>query len=286
MSKTTRNAISSPALGAGPTQLDLLAGLTTDPCGPAPVPASRSRSQGGGRVLLTTGTYGPTFSDSSAPAVPQSSWESRLRERLGTLGSMEYDLTWRRKVTPAGRLMSRLAPSERRTGGIGCTGWQTPSVEDAARIGSAEAWGQWEQEKRTTQCRLRNEVHVLAGWPTPRAQSAKASGPSRILDKEDLQTVAGSLAGWCTPTTPSGGQTNPAGTTIAGRRPDGGKATVTLKDQVSQVSGTPSSSPGQTPKAGTAALNPEFCSWLMGFPPEWLNSAPSAMPSSRRLRRK
>jgi hypothetical protein len=161
-------------------------------------------------------------------------------------------------------------------------------------------------------------VKEVCGWPTPRAQSAKASGPSRILDKEDLQTVsgnlagwttptatersgkgerneslmqdvkevAGSLAGWCTPTTPSGGQTNPAGTTIAGRRPDGGKATVTLKDQVSQVSGTPSSSPGQTRKASTGALNPEFVSWLMGFPPEWLNSAPSAMGLSRKSRQK
>ena len=285
MSKTTRNAISSPALGAGPTQLDLLAGLTTDPCGPAPVPASRSRSQGGGRVLLTTGTYGPTFSDSSAPAVPQSSWESRLRERLGTLGSMEYDLTWRRKVTPAGRSISRLAPSMRRTGETGCTGWPTPRASPNENRNAQSAPSHGETHGLT----LAGVAHDLTGWPTASARDwrdPRASAETMAKNDRPLNEVAGSLAGWCTPTTPSGGQTNPAGTTIAGRRPDGGKATVTLKDQVSQVSGTPSSSPGQTPKAGTAALNPEFCSWLMGFPPEWLNSAPSAMRLSRKSRQK
>ena len=34
------------------------------------------------------------------------------------------------------------------------------------------------------------------------------------------------------------------------------------------------------------SLNPEFVAWLMGYPPEWLSCAPSAMPSSRRLSRK
>jgi hypothetical protein len=47
---------------------------------------------------------------------------------------------------------------------------------------------------------------------------------------------------------------------------------------------TPSGSPEQTEKPG--ALNPEFVSWLMGFPPEWDACAPTAMPSSRKSRRK
>jgi hypothetical protein len=93
-----------------------------------------------------------------------------------------------------------------------------------------------------------------------------------------LNEVAGMVAGWCTPTTPSGGQTNPEGTTITGRRPDGGKATVTLKDQVSQVSGTPGNSSDQTLKAVVGALNPRFVAWLMGFPDSWLNCAPKIMP--------
>lgn len=38
------------------------------------------------------------------------------------------------------------------------------------------------------------------------------------------------LNGWPTPTTPSGGQSVPPGTTASGRRPDGSKATVTLEN--------------------------------------------------------
>jgi len=36
--------------------------------------------------------------------------------------------------------------------------WQTPSVEDAGRSGSKEAWDEWIIKKRTTQCRLRNQI--------------------------------------------------------------------------------------------------------------------------------
>ena len=41
-----------------------------------------------------------------------------------------------------------------------------------------------------------------------------------------------------------------------------------------------------TPPSAGGALNPEFVCWLMGYPSEWLNCAPSAMPSSRKSSRK
>jgi hypothetical protein len=44
------------------------------------------------------------------------------------------------------------------------------------------------------------------------------------------------LAGWPTPTTPSGGQTPPEGTSATGQTPDGRKVQVTLKD-VSNLAG-------------------------------------------------
>jgi len=46
--------------------------------------------------------------------------------------------------------------------------WQTASANDAGRQGSAEAWQEYEEDGRTTQCRLRNQIHA-GPWPTIRA---------------------------------------------------------------------------------------------------------------------
>jgi len=40
------------------------------------------------------------------------------------------------------------------------------------------------------------------------------------------------------------------------------------------------------PTAKPGALAPEFVCWLMGFPAEWEDCAPTAMPSSRKSRQK
>lgn len=50
--------------------------------------------------------------------------------------------------------------------------WQTPSVEDAGRKGSAKGWLEYLEDGRTTQCRLRNQVQweeTVKNWPTPNA---------------------------------------------------------------------------------------------------------------------
>ena len=64
-----------------------------------------------------------------------------------------------------------------------------------------------------------------------------------LLRASEGRTSAIALGSWPTPTTPSGGQSVPPGTTGTGRRPDGSKATVTL-EMVAQLSGWP------TPMAG------------------------------------
>lgn len=56
------------------------------------------------------------------------------------------------------------------------------------------------------------------------------------LRASEARTDASALASWPTPTTPSGGQTVPHGTTVTGRKPDGSKAQVTL-DMAARASG-------------------------------------------------
>lgn len=79
---------------------------------------------------MIQGICGRTFIASSVPDGPLSLWESRLRERLATVGSTESALIWKAKDTPAGQSISRLAVSTRHTNGTGSTGslYPTPTT--------------------------------------------------------------------------------------------------------------------------------------------------------------
>ena len=69
--------------------------------------------------------------------------------------------------------------------------------------------------------------------------------------------------------------------------PDLGKEVVTFHRGTtpppSEAQTVPSDSSPQKPRR--KGLNPRFGLWLMGFPVAWLDSAPSATPSSRKSRK-
>jgi hypothetical protein len=79
--------------------------------------------------------------------------------------------------------------------------------------------------------------------------------------------------------TPSTMDYLPGGANLEERRKSGGCSN--LKDQAFGMPAT--GSPAGT--APAAPLSPEHSRWLMGFPAEWGSSAPTEMPSSRKLRR-
>ncbi|MGE4446629.1 MAG: hypothetical protein AB7C92_08330, partial [Synergistaceae bacterium] len=131
-------------------------------------------------------------------------------------------------------LILKLRLSERRTGETGCSLWQTPSVEDAGRKGSAEAWKQYAQDGRTTQCRLRNQVQM---WPTPRAGnpgSRKAGTGGKVLAEEVKKSLM-----WPTP------------------------REFMYKDS------TTDRNKGNLGEVVGGQLNPAWVEWLQGFPVGW-----------------
>lgn len=113
-----------------------------------------------------------------------------------------------------------------------------------------------------------------SGWPTPKVQNCQGSGPSRVGNKADLQTVAG----WATPATRDHKDTGDLSKSDV--RKNGKVRNDTLPRQAYAIGQEASSSPAATEKRGV--LNPALPRWLMGFPPAWCDCAVTATPSSRK----
>lgn len=166
--EVTSTSTSSPESPAGLSPQDSQAGPTTDPCLPGPRLASRSRSRAKASLTWTRGIYGPTCIESLADSGPLLSWESRLRDRLATSGSTEFSLTWRRKVTPGGRSISRLAASTRPISETASTGWPSPHANASTGCGRLPPGGHNLQTAAT-----------MSGWTTPQAHDASPPDPTR-----------------------------------------------------------------------------------------------------------
>lgn len=108
--------------------------------------------------LMTSGTCGQASIGSSSSARLQSLLESRLRQRLLSLGSTLYKLTWKDWVTPLGVSRSRLRASARPISEIERTGWPTPTTRD---------WKDGSECSNVPINGLLGRTAWLAGWPTP-----------------------------------------------------------------------------------------------------------------------
>lgn len=96
------DATSSPVSADGSGHWSLRDGRRRGRSGRGRVPASPSVALEKGKVKPTNDTCGPSSFASSVSAVLQSSLASRLRVRLGAIGSLEYVVTWKDWTMPSG----------------------------------------------------------------------------------------------------------------------------------------------------------------------------------------
>lgn len=245
--------IFSQGLEAGPLHCPLLVGPRRSLCGPDRAPVSLSVKPPGTEepgALSTPGISGQYGFASSMSAILQSSLVSRLQAQSASNGSTLYFLTWRERVTPAGRRICALRASVPRTYASDYSGWPTACAQDGKNGGPSQT------------DRLPGKSLLVTGWPTACARDWKSDLPGCT----SLPGTA-ALAGWGTPTAME------LGNTLESYRAM--KAITALNIQVQLTSkGLQNGSP--VAMGRPARLNPDFTRWLMGYPVQWAECAPKS----------
>ncbi len=136
---------------------------------------------------------------------------------------------------------------------------------------------------------------LLAGWPTPTATDGKGGYQGGRIRNGKLSTdrldVAAQLAGWPTPTTSNDRSPCPQ-EAMRTYRDNGTKIQKRLQDVAALCGPARLTASGEMLIGSTAGmdgggqLDPDHSRWLMGFPPEWEECAPTETLSTLKRRQR
>ncbi len=279
------SAISSPGSADGLSRCVAQDGPTVARHGQHHAPASLSARQAKVLGLLTSGTYGPPHIGLSASAALSWSLASNLAALTRTTGSTLYKLMWKPWAMPSGRLRFRLRASARRTRETVLIGWPTPIASNGRGAGNFNRQGGVNLQTAA----------LLAGWPTPTATDGRGGYQGGRIRNGKVSTdrldVAAQLAGWPTPTTSNDRSPCPQ-EAMRTYRDNGTKIQKRLQDVAALCGPARLTASGEMLIGSTAGmdgggqLDPDHSRWLMGFPPEWEECAPTETLSTLKRRQR
>ena len=260
--------------------------------------ASQQASPGSEKARMMTAGSGRQCSMLLEESSPLGAFSKILLGSSHWGNSMEYCYVWARQDTRFGLSAFQLTPLGQSTDGNGCLLLGTPDTHPAGPNGQPSSLKN--TLGRMTLWRSPNErdcdqAKTPKLWPTPNAgnfndgesletwESRKEKNKAKGINGNGQGTplaIAAKL--WPTPTVPNGGRRNPEGTSITGKKPDGGKAQIDLREFAIRLLPTPiasdwkSTSPANQStnarplrevmgETGSGSLNPRFVEQLMGY---------------------